>query len=325
MGTAPETSSPVMVGVDLGGTYARAGLVDTEGTIVASFKELLVERSPAGVVEAIAASVRKALTAFPGAVVGACGVGVAAQLDGTTGHVAVAPNLGWRDVPFGPMLGRRLGRPVLVVNDLVAAAWGELRAGAARGQRDVWVVFVGSGVGSAIISDGRLVRGARGVAGELGHTKVVPHGRPCGCGERGCLEAYAGGHNLIAQMKEAIASGRPTSLARLAEDPVRLNPAELELAAAEGDPVASEIYERAGGHLGLAIANQVTMLNPAYLILGGGVLSHCPGMQDRITRMVGEYASMVSRQSLRISRAALGDDSGLIGAALLAAEAATSR
>ena len=183
----------------------------------------------------------------------------------------------------------------------------------------MYTVFVGSGVGSAIIANGKLVNGGGGVAGELGHIKVVPNGRRCGCGELGCLEAYAGGHNLIAQTRELLATGRSHVLTELTGgDPARVTPVTLEQAAEAGDAEAREIYERASLMLALAVANQVTVLNPARLILGGGVLAHCPGIRRRVLEGVQAYASTTSREGLLISDAELGDDSGLIGAALLA-------
>jgi glucokinase len=309
-----------MLGIDLGGTNARAAVVDEQGLILTATKLALTERSPGAVVEVIAQAAAGALAAAGGVPVRGCGVGAAGQIHRDSGIIAVAPNLGWRNVPLGALLAERLAQPVRVVNDLAAAAWGELNAGAGRGAQDVYVVFVGSGVGSAIIANSQLVRGGGGVAGELGHTKVVPGGRRCGCGELGCLEAYAGGHNLIAQARELLLSGRSTALAELAEgDPTRLTPVTIEQAAEEGDPGAREIHERAGHMLGLAIANMVTVLNPARLILGGGVLMNCPGIRRYVVEAVQAYASNTSREGLLIAEAELGDDSGLIGAALLAA------
>ncbi len=311
------------LGIDLGGTHARVALMEQTGALIRAAKIVLADRSPNAVVEAISQGVAEATVGVAQAATLPCGVGAAAQLKGTTGEVAVAPNLGWRDVPFGALLSQRLRRPVRVVNDLSAAAWGELRVGAGRGVSDLLVVFVGSGVGSAIIANGLLVSGASGVAGEFGHIKVVPGGRPCGCGERGCLEAYAGGHNLILQMKEAVEASPQGALRRLSGgDAAKLNPVLLEQAAKDGDAQAVEIYERACGHLALGIANQVTVLNPARLILGGGVLLRCPGMRARIVDGVQQYSAMVSRAKLAVLDAALGDDSGLIGAGLLALEPA---
>lgn len=306
------------LGIDLGGTFARAAVVDEQGRIVAASKIPLAERSPVAVVEAIAHAAKVAVETA-GAPVSSCGVGAAGQIHGESGVLAVAPNLGWRNVPLGDMLKTRLGFSVRVVNDLSAAAWGELNAGAGRGAHDMYTVFVGSGVGSAIIANGKLVNGGGGVAGELGHIKVLPNGRRCGCGELGCLEAYVGGHNLIAQTRELLATGRSAVLTELTGgDPARVTPVTLEHAAEQGDAEAREIYERASLMLAIAVANQVTVLNPARLILGGGVLAHCPGIRRRVLEGVQAFASNTSREGLLITDAELGDDSGLIGAALLA-------
>ncbi len=313
---------PCSLGIDLGGTHARAAVVDASGRLLSTSKGTLTDRSPEAVVEAISHAVQAALEAVPSVDVVHCGVGVAAQLEPGSGRVLVAPNLGWREVPFGALLAAKLKQKVRVVNDLTAAAWGEHRAGAGKGVEDVYVLFVGSGVGSAIIAGGKLLHGATGVAGELGHIKVVRDGRLCGCGEHGCLEAYVGGHNLIAQMKEAVKeAGSRGLLMELAEgDLEKLNPAILEQAALGEDPLARRIYDQACRFLGMAAANQVTVLNPARLILGGGVLSHCPGMVKQVKESVFALASQVSRKHVEVCEAALGDDSGLIGAALLATE-----
>lgn len=305
------------LGIDLGGTFARAAVVDEVGKLIAASKVALVERSPSGVVETIAQAASDAVRAA-GVPLGACGVAAAGQIHKDSGVLSVAPNLGWRNVPLGALLKDRLGQPVRVVNDLAAAAWGEFNVGAGRGSQDMLVVFVGSGVGSAIIANGRLVDGGGGVAGELGHIKVIPGGRRCGCGELGCLEAYVGGHNLIAQTRELLAGGNALEVARLTDgDPARITPVTLEKAAEAGDAAAVEVYERAAQFLALSVANQVTMLNPARLVLGGGVLSHCPGLRRRVEEGVRAWSSTTSREGLLIADAELGDDSGLIGAALL--------
>lgn len=306
------------LGIDLGGTFARAAVVDGEGRMLASAKTALSERSPAAVVDAIARAADEAVKAA-GVRVERAGVGAAGQIYRDSGIMAVGPNLGWRNVPLGPMLQERLGFPVRLVNDLSAAAWGELHAGAGRGAEDLLVCFVGSGVGSAIIANGQLVGGAGGVAGELGHVKMVPGGRLCGCGELGCLEAYVGGHSLMAQTRELMASGRSSILLELTDgDPARITPLTLERAAEMGDPEAREVFERASGFLGRAVANMVTMLNPARLILGGGVLRNCPILRLRLVEGVQTFTLQVAREGLLIADAELGDDSGLIGAALLA-------
>ncbi len=290
------------LGVDLGGTNARAAVVErATGRIVGSARETWTDRTP----EAVIAGTAKLVTALakehqvgPGPV----GVGFAGMLRGPV--VVNAPNLGWRDVDFGGPLSAALGRDVTLVNDLSAAAWGEYSAGCAKGARDTFTVFVGTGVGSAIISNGALLSGASHVAAEFGHIKlVVESGRLCGCGQRGCLEAYVGGAKLAQWMKEEKIEGTAVDLETLA--------GRVE------EKKAKTLYDYATSNLALAIANQVTVLNPAVLVLGGGVLSRCPGMVQRIRDTVAARSTVASSSALRIELASLGDDSGLVGAALL--------
>ncbi len=252
---------------------------------------------------------------------GTAGVGVAGQVLGASGMVLNAPNLGWRDVPFGDLLAAELGHPVRLLNDLSAAAWGERCFGAARGVDDAVLVFVGSGVGCGLILGGRLHEGAGGVAAELGHIKVTPRGvqpRKCGCGEWGCLEAYSGGMNLAARVRDDVADGKATAVLAAAGDASRISAAAVEQAYREGDPYARDLWAEVGELLGTAMANLVTVLNPARLVLGGSVLLGCPNLM-RISRAhLGDRASRSARKSLSVELAGLGDDAGVVGAALLA-------
>ncbi len=293
------------LGVDLGGTHARAAAVNVaQAKLLKVVRRDHTERTPQAVVESVAQALEEVARAVGAPADAPIGVGVAAQLEQDV--VAVAPNLGWRDVPFGKLLSQRLGRPVRLANDLKSAAWGEFKAGVAKGQTDTFTCFVGSGVGSAQIANGRMVWGGHGVAGELGHVKVVAEdGRLCGCGERGCLEAYAGGHKLAEWMREEGMSG---------------GPAELETRAFEGDAHAKRLWDTASGYLALALANMVTVLNPGYLVLGGGVLTHCPKMYRRVVDTVAQRSVAVARRGLKVGLAELGDDAGVMGAALLAVE-----
>ena len=222
------------LGVDIGGTNVRVAVVETGGgTILESERAVLPGTSVEQVEGTVAGLVKTLEGVLPLAGV-PVGVGFAGMLQG--GVVVNAPNLGWRDVEFGERLGRALGRPVRLLNDLTVAAFGEFWAGAARGSTDSFTVFAGTGVGSAIISEGRLLHGATGVAGEFGHVKVVAEGgRPCGCGGEGCLEAYAGGARLLAWMKEEGLPGTVT---------------ELEAQAAAGIPKAQGALRLRGGRAG---------------------------------------------------------------------------
>ena len=317
---------PLALGVDLGGTNARAAVVDaSSGEILAAHKVPLRDRSPERVADVVREALREAAAAagIAPAAAGRVGVGVAGQCLGTTGVVLNAPNLRWRDVPFGELLSAALSVPVKVANDLAVAAWGEKRFGAAKGLDDVLLVFVGSGVGSGIIVRGHLHDGATGVAGELGHVKVRPSrpdtkARRCGCGELGCLEAYTSGMNVATRVREELAAGARSAVRDLAQgDLARVDASLVDAAPRAGDAYAVALREEVGELLGTAIANLVTLLNPARLILGGGVLLGCPALAGVVR---GHFDAAVSRSATRgltVERAWLGDDAGVIGAALL--------
>lgn len=314
------------LGVDLGGTNVRAAVVDAgTGAVRAVAREALVDRSPEAVAEAVARVVAGAAGADGARRFGAVGVGVAGQVLGASGLVLNAPNLGWRDVPFAGLLEGRLGAAVRVVNDLSAAAWGESRFGAARGTRDALVVFVGTGVGSGLVLGGRLHEGARGVAGELGHVKVRPLRpgealRRCGCGAVGCLEAYAGGANVAARVRAELAAGARSSIGDLTGgDLSRVGAAQVEQAAAAGDAYARRLWEEVGELLGSAVAAAVTLLNPQRVVLGGGVLLRSPTLLELVEWRVRGETSRSAAAALELARAELGDDAGVVGAALLGA------
>jgi len=250
------------------------------------------------------------------------GVACAGQIHPETGSVVEAPNLGWRDVPLAEELRRVLRVPVLVENDVRAAAWGEFALGAGAGADSLIAVFVGTGLGSGAVLDGKLWRGAGNAAGELGHTQVVPDGIPCPCGRRGCLERYVSGSGFQGRLRAALAEGRPTALkARTRGDTTVLTATLVEEAATEGDPVALEMWDDAVRYLTIALANYVTLVNPRVLVLGGGVIETVPALFEAAASGVPELTTTLGRAVLRIERARLGDWSGVVGAAALASAA----
>jgi len=317
------------LGVDLGGTNVRAALVDRASGVVRRLERHALDgRSPEEVAAAVARVVRAVANEQEVRAFGRLGLGVAGQVLGTSGLVLNAPNLGWRDVPLGPMLAAALGAPVRVVNDLSAAAWGESRFGAARGVKDALVVFVGTGVGCGIVVGGRLHEGARGVAGELGHVKVRPPraGEPprrCGCGMVGCLEAYAGGANLAARVRSDLAGGTSSGIGALVGgDLSRITAGHVEQACAAGDGYARHLWEEVGDLLAGAVANAVTLLNPERVVLGGGVLRGSLTLREIVEFHVRAEASRTAAGGLSIVTAELEDEAGVVGAALLATESA---
>ena len=243
----------------------------------------------------------------------------AGQIDPVTGAVVYAPNLGWRDVPLAGRLARAFSVPVVVENDVRAAAWGEFVAGSGGREGSLVAVFVGTGVGSGAVLDGRLWRGAGNAAGEVGHTRVVPDGLPCRCGRLGCLEQYVSGSGFQRRLAAAMTAGRASRLVDLCGgDPARLTARDVHVAAVAGDTLAHELWSDATRFLTMAAANYVTLVNPRVLVLGGGVIETVPALFDAVAEGVPRLTTILSAGSLSVERARLGALSGVIGAAALA-------
>jgi glucokinase len=310
------------IGVDLGGTKVLAALVDGDGRVVASKRSpTQADRGWEVVTEAVVAAIRALGPAIDSA--RAIGVGVAGQVDRVTGVVRFAPNLGWREAPLGPALEQRLGLPVVITNDVRAAAWGEWHHGAAQGADDLVALFVGTGVGGGIVSGGRLLDGCSNAAGELGHLTIAHGGRQCRCGNRGCLEAYAGGWAIAERAREAVAEDRAggTGLSALARTPEAITAATVTAAADAGDPMAKALLAETIEYLASGAVAIANAFNPCVLVLGGGVIEDRPEEIERIRVRVAERALSVVSAALRIVPAQLGGQAGVIGAASMAAAA----
>jgi glucokinase len=252
------------------------------------------------------------------------GVACAGQIHPQTGTVVYAPNLQWREVPLGRVLRHAFGLPVVVENDVRAAAWGEFRFGAGQGVSSLLAVFVGTGVGSGAVLGGALWRGAGNSAGEVGHTQVVWDGLACPCGQRGCLEQYASGIAFQRRLAQALTARTPTRLATETNgDPSRLTAAMVLDAAESGDSFARQLLADAERYLTMAVANYVTLFNPDALVLGGGVIETVPRLFEIVAAGVPERTTILAR-GLRIERARLGDWSGMVGAAILSSSEGAS-
>jgi glucokinase len=309
----------LMVGVDVGGTKVAAGVVDADGHII----EKLKRSTPAASTELTAKVVAGAITELLGRhEVGGVGIGAAGFVDGCRSNVLFAPHLAWRDEPLKKEVEDLVGRPVVMENDANAAAWAETVLGAARGHEHVILVAVGTGIGAGIVINGELYRGRWGVAGEPGHYRVVPGGRLCQCGNRGCWEQYASGNALVAQARE-FAKRSPGAAGRLLElaggSAEGINGPEVTQAAKDGDAGALRCFETVGSWLGQGLAALAAILDPGCFVIGGGVsdageLLIAPAravFQDELTG--GSY-----RPRAEIRLAQLGADAGMIGAADLA-------
>ncbi|OYD81970.1 ROK family transcriptional regulator [Azospirillum brasilense] len=231
------------------------------------------------------------------------GVGIPALMD-REGRLVLAPNLGWRDTPIRPLLEEALGAPVHVDNDTKAAAMAERLFGACRGVEDFVYLTGHSGVGGGLFLGGRLYRGAQGFAGEIGHLTVVPGGRPCGCGKRGCLETYVSETSILAQAGER---GRalPDLWAAAA-------------AARDGDPVVRSLLETAGAHLGIALSHMVNLTNPGLVVLGGNLSIVAEFVLPTLNAALDEHALEPLRRDLRLLVSPLGPDAVPMGGIALA-------
>jgi glucokinase len=313
------------VGVDVGGTRVRAGVVDAEGEIIDTARtstpgsEDALEAAVAGVVTELAQR-------HP---VGAVGLALAGFVTPDRRGVRFAPHLAWRDAPVADRITDRLGLPVVVEHDVNAAALAERRFGAASGATTVVFVALGTGIGAALLLDGELYRGAFGVAPELGHIRVVPDGRPCACGKNGCWERYCSGTALATTAVELLARDHLHSpvLGRLAAvDPGQVTGQRVAAAAREGDPVACAAMADLACWLGEGLALVADVFDPELMVIGGGVSESAPLFLDEARE---HYAARLTgrgnRPLARVRVAQLGEAAAVVGAAELAREHALAR
>lgn len=293
----PSTAGSHAIGVDVGGTNVRALAVDGVGAVLRRGQA----PSPVGDASALVDRIAQVVDGLD--MDAPVGLGIAGLVD-REGRLATSPNLGLADVPLAAMLTRRLGRPVSVINDAAAAALAEHHRGAASDATSSVTVTIGTGIGAGIIDDGRVVLGATGFSAELGHLVVDPDGTVCACGRRGCLETVASGSAIDRQASRIGLDGAPAAIA----------------AAEAGDRRAQRILADAGDHLGRALAAVVTIVDPGVVVLGGGAGSALARwFAPRIGVQLDDLVFAAPLRTLpAVVLAALGDDAGAVGAALMA-------
>ena len=304
--------------VDLGGTQIRAALADGQGRLSERISTLTqaeegVQRVVARMMDVIRSLVGKA----EGENLEAIGVGSPGPLDPWRGLIRSAPNLpGWRDVPLRDILADEFGLPVYLGNDANLAALAEHRFGAGKGSANLVYLTISTGIGGGVVSEGQLVHGRHGLASEPGHMVLERGGPRCGCGKKGCLEALASGTAIAREAREALMAGRPSLIGELADGELHRVDARLVAEAAErGDPLAQEIYHRAGFYIGLGIVNLMHIFNPEVVILGGGVTRAGDLLMAPIRKAVAERALAPFQEDFTIVLSGLGGDVGLLGAA----------
>ncbi|HEU5007676.1 MAG TPA: ROK family protein [Jatrophihabitantaceae bacterium] len=293
-----------VVAVDVGGTNIKAALIDGSG---ASLRESVVPTPVASGADAVVGAIRSTVRELADAADSLAGVGVVVpgDVDADAGIARFSANLGWRDVPLRALLREDVGMPAVLDHDVRAAGLAERMIGLARGRRDCLVAVIGTGIAGVITSAGRHVPGARSLAGELGHMAVWPDGEPCPCGQRGCLERYSSAAAIARRYAQR--GGEPVDAAEV-------------VARAGSDPVAAAVWSEAVEALGISFAACTMLLDPELIVVGGGLAAAGDALLEPVRAALA--SRVVWREVPAVALSSLGSRAGLLGAALLAWQAA---
>ena len=311
------------LGVDLGGTKILAAVVSHKGRIKGLAKAATPSEGPEAVIEQVAETVREAVVQAGLKLDDAGGIGIGSPgvVDTETGVVRFAPNLAhWDEVPLGRKLTERLDLPVVVGNDVDVATFGEYALGAGAGSQSLAGIFPGTGIGGALILKGQLLVGARGSAAEIGHMTLMSGGPLCGCGRRGCAEALASRTALERDLWTAIRFGRETILTEFIKGDGRIRSGALAKAAEAGDLLVLETLLRTGHYLGLLAGSIANLIDPEIIVFGGGLIEACAKWLMPSIRGTAQqhFINRLDIDRVRIEVATLGDNAGILGAAMLA-------
>lgn len=311
------------IGIDVGGTNVKIALVDKSGKIIYSnsvptYAKMGYEYTVNNIKQAIKDLMKETNTTAKD--IDGIGFDFPGQVDYKTGVVKLAPNIpGWVNVPIAQMIEEEFHIPTRIDNDVRCAALGEMKFGAGKGCENFVCITVGTGIGSGLVINGQLVRGASNAAGEIGHIKLqMKDGLICGCGDTGCLEAYASGPSIVAMAQDYIKGGKSTKFREMAAaEGGEITPYMVAKAAEAGDPVAKRIFEIVGEYIGIGLTSVINLLNPEKVIIGGGVAEAGDLLLDPIRKTIKERAMVVAGSAVEIVPAQLGNSAGVIGASML--------
>lgn len=309
-------------GIDLGGTNIVAGVLDEKFNIISRDRiKTALPRSAESIIDDMATAMRKALSKAGLSLndIDCVGVGCPGSIDIPNGVVTYSNNLEWWNVPLVGMLSDKLdGKKVLIDNDANAAALGELKAGCGVGKESIVAITLGTGVGGGVIFDGKILSGSNGAGGELGHTVTVMHGENCTCGRKGCFEAYASATALIRQTKAAMEANRNSKMWEIAGSLDRVNGITAFDGMRAGDAAAKEVVDNYIYYVACGLTNFINIFQPEILCLGGGVCNEGDTLLVPLKAIIEqERYSKASDKQTEIAIAKLGNDAGIIGAALL--------
>lgn len=321
-----SSASDLVLGIDLGGTKILAAVVDSDHRILGRAKTSTpAKQGNVAVFEAVLRCAKDALGAsgIDSSNLSAACIGSPGPIDPDRGVILFSANMAVRELPLAGELSQALGIPVFLRNDVRVGGYGEFRLGAARGRQSVLTAFVGTGIGGCLIQNGRIVEGATGNAGEIGHIIVKAGGRRCGCGRRGCLEAMASRSAIARKISKAISRGISSTLSEtISEKGDRLKSKDLAAAFLAGDPLAVKEVGRSARYLGVTLGGLVNLIGPEVVVVGGGVTEALGSdYVDLVAQWARSQILTDPHQEIAIVPAALGDDAGILGAALMAREA----
>ena len=308
------------IGVDIGGTKVLGGVVDSGGNILTTHREDTPKAGGSALTAAIIGVIQELLAQHDATSVGISAAGFVSS-DRQT--MLATPNIAdWNGINLKEEISREINLPIVIENDANAAAWGEAVYGAGRGESELMMVTVGTGIGGGLVNNGALYRGAFGVAAEFGHMRVVPNGHQCGCGQFGCFEQYASGSALHRHLLEAIekdpASGA-SLLARGNGTVAGIKGNHITEAAREGDPIAVGAFNTTGTWLGAGIASLCVIVDPACVVIGGGVIDAGDLLMKPTRAAIEKYMPFNGKHPApKVLVAELGNDAGLVGVADLA-------
>ncbi len=308
----------VVVGVDIGGTNTRFGLVDKDGKVLAESSFVTTDYPKVeDFVKALVGGINKLLLGQKDTVLTGIGIG-APDANYHRGTIEHAPNLAWKGiVPLVDLIKKQINVPVVMTNDANAAAMGEMIFGGAKGMKDFVVLTLGTGLGSGIVVDGKMVYGHTGFAGEVGHMTVVPNGRACGCGRKGCLEVYASATGLVKTVAQMLSEMREESVLRDIP-PSKLTSKQVAEAASKGDPVAVKAMEYTAQMLGYGIVNSIVFTSPEAIFLFGGLAQAGEMLFAPVRKYLEENNYVLFRDTVKILPSGIPESNGAVmGAAAL--------
>lgn len=309
------------VGIDLGGTNIKTGLLTADWKIIdQDSRRTEIEGGFQHVVEQMVDSVRELCRRSQVSMeqVRGVGIGTPGPVDVARGMIVVAPNFpGWRNMPLRDSLHLALGGiPVVVENDANVAAYAEFRLGAGRGLQSLVLLTLGTGIGSGIVLDGKMFRGATDTAGELGHVTIQLDGRPCGCGRRGCLETYCSATGVVKRFREALAEGQASSLPGGGMNIEDITSRDIFEAAARGDALAAQIVDQTARYLAIGCDIAVNIVDPDIIVLTGGMIAAGDLLMKPLEKYARELFFPRPKEHTRLAFTQLGGDAGILGAAL---------